>query len=127
MISNRHEYSVVGYDHRKHVFELLRQQVTDSDNHEIKFIDFMEDSQPQYLLLLISDRQTQKTMMQIKQIKKDEQVICESQQVYSVIETDTHRLTEQIKDNWKRGNFKKSRRKSMDNFELLPNINRKQQ
>ena len=51
-------------------------------------------------------------------------MIYESQQVYSMIETDTHRLTEQIKDNWKRGNFKKSRRKSMDNFELLPNMNR---
>ena len=55
-------------------------------------------------------------------IKKDDQVRDESQQVYSVIETDTHQLTNMIKENWKQGNFKKSRKKNMDNFELVPNL-----
>ena len=31
-----------------------------------------------------------------------------------------------IKENWKQGNFKKSRKKSMDNYELVPNFNRLQ-
>lgn len=28
-----------------------------------------------------------------------------------------------IKDNFKKGNFKKYRKKSLDNYELLPNMN----
>ena len=46
VVGNKHEYSVVSYDHRKHVFELLRKKVADPENQEIKYIDFLEDSQP---------------------------------------------------------------------------------
>ena len=55
------------------------------------------------------------------QIKKDEQVRDENQQIYAAIETDTQRLTNMIKDTWQQGKFKKVRRKSLDNFELVPN------
>ena len=55
------------------------------------------------------------------QIKKDEQVRDENQQIYAAIETDTQTLTNMIKDTWKEGKFKKVRRKSLDNFELVPN------
>ena len=55
------------------------------------------------------------------QIKKDEQVRDENQQIYAAIETDTQRLTNMIKDTWHQGRFKKVRRKSLDNFELVPN------
>lgn len=123
-VSNLHEYSIVGYDHRKHVFELLRQEVEDRESQEIRFMSFLEDSQPQYLLLLVADKKTQKTLMLIKQIKKDEQVRDESQQVYSAIETDNHQLTDMIKENWKQGNLQKSRKKAMDNYALLPNFSK---
>ena len=53
-------------------------------------MEFLEDSQPLYLLVLVGNKKTQKTSMQIKMIKKDEQVRDESQQLYNVIETDTH-------------------------------------
>ena len=56
---------MVGYDHRKHVFELLRHEVADKENEEIRYIDFLEDSQPQYLLVLTADKRTQKTSLQI--------------------------------------------------------------
>ena len=46
VVSILHEYSIVGYDHRKHVFELLRQEVKDVENQEIRFVDFLGDSQP---------------------------------------------------------------------------------
>lgn len=45
-MANKHSYSVVGYDHRRNVYELLRGEVADLVNEEIKFIDFLEDSQP---------------------------------------------------------------------------------
>lgn len=32
VIANPHEFSVVGYDHRKHVFELLREKVDDPES-----------------------------------------------------------------------------------------------
>jgi len=44
VVANKHEFSVVGYDHRKHVYELLRQGVGDKANEEIRFVDFLEDS-----------------------------------------------------------------------------------
>ena len=48
----------------------------------------------------------------------------ESQAIYAAIETDTLRLTNIIKENWKQGNFKKRRQKSLDNYELVPNLQR---
>lgn len=39
------------------------------------------------------------------QIKKDQQVRDESNSVYAAIETDTHKLTNMIKDSFKQGNF----------------------
>lgn len=74
IVANRHYYSVIGYDHRKHVFELLRGEVADKTNEEIRFIDFLEDSQPQYLLILTACKATKKTSLQIMHIKKDSQV-----------------------------------------------------
>ena len=35
-------------------------------------------------------------------------------------------MTDMIKENWKQGNFTKERKKSMDNYALLPNYNRLQ-
>ena len=78
LVANEHAYSVVGYDHRKHVFELLRQQVNDPTSQSIRFIDFLEDSQPSYLLMLVYDQTTKKTSLQIMQVKKTDIVRDES-------------------------------------------------
>ena len=71
IVASSSQYSVVGYDHRKHVFELLRSGISDEQNEEIRFIDFLEDSQPQYLLILTANKGTKKTSLQIMHIKKD--------------------------------------------------------
>ena len=105
IVGNKQSYSIIGYDHRKHVYELLRHTVQDPANQEIRYIDFLEDSQPQYLLILTSNKETKKTSLQIMQIKKDQQVRDESNSVYAAIETDTHKLTNMIKDSFKQGNF----------------------
>lgn len=57
------------------------------------------------------------------QVKKDEIVREESEHIYKAIETDNSQLTRMIKDSFKKGNFKKFRKKSLDNYELLPNMN----
>ena len=44
----------------------------------------------------------------------------ESGQVYDAIETDNIKLTQMIKENWRKGNFVKQRKKVLDNFELVP-------
>ena len=77
---------MLGYDQHKHVFELLRKYVDDMDSEEIRYADFLEDSQPQYLLVLIANRSTRKTRMQIIQIKKEDLVREESQQIYQTLE-----------------------------------------
>lgn len=120
LVGNRSEFSVIGYDHRKHVFELLRHQVEDPDNEEIVFIDFLEDSQPVYVMVLSVNTLSKATSMRILQIKKEDRVRDESQQVYDAIETDTLRLTALIKDSVREGDFEKRRKKAVDNFELVP-------
>ena len=122
IVGNKKAYSIVGYDHRKHVYELLRQEVADKENEEIRYIDFLEDSQPQYVLILTSNKQTRKTSLQIMQVKKDQQVRDESNAVYAAIETDNHKLTNMIKENFNQGNFQMRRKKSVDNYELVPNV-----
>ena len=126
IVASKKQYSVVGYDHRKHVYELLRSEVENEQNEEIRFIDFLEDSQPQYLLILTANKQTRKTSLQIMHIKKDEQVRTESNQVYDAIETDNLKLRSIITENVRQGNFIKRRHKSLDNFELVPAVARGQ-
>ena len=125
LVANEHTYSVVGYDHRKHVFELLRQQVTDTTNQSIRFIDFLEDNQPSYLLMLVYDKITKKTSLMIMQFKKTEIVRDESQGIYEQIETDNRKIGNMIKEGVRQGKFTKSRKKSIDNFELVPLIETK--
>ena len=57
-MANKTWFSVIGYDHRTHVFELLRKEVDDPLNQEIKFISFLEDSQPYYIIMLVEDIST---------------------------------------------------------------------
>ena len=42
------EYSVIGYDHEKRVYELLHQ----SSDEPIKFVSFLEDNTPSFLFLI---------------------------------------------------------------------------
>ena len=84
---------MLGYDHRKHVYELVRFSVADPQNEEIRYVNFLEDSQPQYLIVITVNRQTRKTSLQIMQVKKDDIVREESEQIYQAIETDNHKLT----------------------------------
>ena len=78
MVGTKTSYSVLGYDHRKHVFELARHEVKDKVNEEFRYVDFLEDSQPQYLLILTANKLTRKTSLQIMQLKKEELVREES-------------------------------------------------
>ena len=43
LISNKKSYRILGFDQRKHVYELFKGQVDDLENDEIVFIDFLED------------------------------------------------------------------------------------
>lgn len=74
LVANKETFSVVGYDHRKHVFELIRQGIEDKENNEIRFVSFLDDSQPYYILLLVANKETGKTSLQIMEIKRDEDV-----------------------------------------------------
>ena len=63
VMASKHSYSIIGFDHRKHVYELLRGSVDDPEKQEILFIDFLEDSSPQYILILTANKQTGKTSL----------------------------------------------------------------
>ena len=57
MLANESEYSVVGYEnHSKEVFELLREK-----SQDLRFVNFLEDCQPLYLLVLAYDAVKGKT------------------------------------------------------------------
>ena len=103
LFANKHTFSVVGYDHRKHVHELMRQSLEDESEQEIRFIDFIEDSQPSYLLMLIYDHSTQKTSLKILQFKKTEVVRNEQEGIYEQIETDNRKIGDLIKEGVKKG------------------------
>ena len=40
------------------------------ENQVIRFIDFLEDSQPSYIIMLVYDSKIKKTSLQILQFKK---------------------------------------------------------
>ena len=103
LFSNRQTFSVVGYDHRKHVHELTRKSLEEDSDQEIRFIDFIEDSQPSYLLMLVYDQSTKKTSLQILQFKKTDAVRNEEQGIYEQIETDNRKIGEMIKEGVKKG------------------------
>ena len=44
IIASRHDYSILGYDHRNNVYGLLKGEVSDRSDEEIVFIDFLEDT-----------------------------------------------------------------------------------
>ena len=98
VIGNGESYSVIGYDHRKHVYELLRQSVSDPENQEIRFVSFLEDSQPYYLLILVYDKIQEKTNLQIMEIKKNQKVRDEILSVYEKIEQDSTKIKKIIQD-----------------------------
>ena len=59
------------------------------------------------------------------QIFKDERIEreteTEAKKVYETIETDSFQITQRVREGFQEGKFSKRRKKSMDNFELVPN------
>ena len=113
---------MVGYDHRKSVYELLRYTVEDPESEEIRFIDFLEDSQPSYILMIVYNSLTKKASLSIMQIRKESQVRDESHEIYEKIEPDNRLISNMVKEEVRLGKLKKTRKKSFDNFELVPHI-----
>ena len=59
------------------------------------------------------------------QICKDERMEketeTEAKKVYETIQMDSFQITQRVREGFEEGKFSKKRKKSMDNFELVPN------
>lgn len=92
----------------------------DAVRNEIKFIDFLEDSLPNYLLMITHDKVVNKSYLHIEWIKKNAEVKEDSQSIYQKIETDNRQLGNEVREGVRAGTLTRTRKKSIDNFELVP-------
>lgn len=50
VLSSKRDFVVIGYDHEKRVYELLKSFV--SFDEEIRFLSFLEDHTPSFLFII---------------------------------------------------------------------------
>lgn len=105
---------VIGYDYEKRVYELLRSMVTFDE--EIRFISFLEDHIPSFIFLIIYNKKEQQTHFKIYKLKKNAKF---DHPLHKIEETKSF-VAEKIIENMNKGHFKKKRKKSYDNMELIP-------
>ncbi len=113
MLGSKKEYALIGYDCEERVYELLRANV--GDHEEIRFLSFLEDHIPSYLFLVTYNRKEKQSIFRILKLKKNKQTY----ETFK-IEESRNTITENILQNINKGNFRRTRKKSIDNLELLP-------
>ena len=67
--ASKRDFVVIGYDHDKKVYELLRDFVTFEE--EIKFISFLEDHMPAFLFIITLNKKENITYFKILKLKKN--------------------------------------------------------
>lgn len=114
VIASKRDFVVVGYDYEKRVYELLKSFV--GFDEEIRFISFLEDNNPSFLFLIIYNKKEQCSHFKIYKLKKNKKY----DHLQQKIEETKNFVTEKIIENINKGHFKKKRKKSYDNMELVP-------
>lgn len=114
IFGSKKEFSVIGYDYEKRVYELLRQSV--SFDEEICFLSFLEDHIPTFLFVILYSKREGRSSIKILKMKKNKKFDDNLR-----IEETKKEVADQIIQNINKGNFKKKRKKSYDNMELIPN------
>lgn len=114
VIASKRDFVVVGYDYEKRVYELLRSFV--NYDEEIRFISFLEDHIPSFLFLIIYNKKEKCTHFKIYKLKKN----AKYDHPQAKIEETKSLVAEKIIENINKGHFKKKRKKSYDNMELVP-------
>jgi WD40 repeat protein len=69
VFSSKRDFVVVGYDYEKKVYELLRSFVNPEE--EIRFISFIEDHVPSFLLVITYNNRDLLTNFKILKLKKN--------------------------------------------------------
>mmetsp|Transcript_29651 Transcript_29651/g.45196 ORF Transcript_29651/g.45196 Transcript_29651/m.45196 type:complete len:135 (-) Transcript_29651:1629-2033(-) len=125
-------------------FELYSEKLC--DHLEVKFIDFIEDVVPKYLLMVINDSRDRKSYLYVKHLVKNkkffakpvkEQLLsdnvilerneCEeasfaaTSDVFQAMAFQSTDYKEEINENVKKGLIRKERRRSHENYELVSN------
>lgn len=70
--------------------------------------------------MIVFNKKEKKTSLSILQICKEKLLRDESEQIYNQIEPDNRLIGNKVKEEVRLGNLKKTRKKSFDNFELIP-------
>jgi len=122
-------------------YEILKETL--EPNMEIRYIEFIEDIVPKYLVLIVNDTQKHESFLQIKHIIKNQKYLEKKNLVKTNINTSNEaqfkekkmvarmprmqndqgveRAKEDIEDSVQKGIIKKERRRSWDNYELIVN------
>ncbi|CDW75572.1 UNKNOWN [Stylonychia lemnae] len=116
IIGSKREFSVVGYDHNKNVYELYKQCV--SYDEEIRHIQFIEDHVPSFVFLITFNKLEQKSYFKILKLRKNKDF--QKDQAGRKIEETKMQIQLDLIQKYKMGDFKEKRKKSYDNLELVP-------
>ena len=103
----------MGYDCEERVYELLRTNV--GFDEDIRFMSFLEDHIPTYIFIITYNHKEQQSIFRILKLKKNKAA-------YETFKIDESKetITENIIDHINSGTFVRTRKKSIDNLELLP-------
>jgi len=112
-IASRRDFVVVGYDAHERVYELIRSFV--SVDEELRFVSFLEDHVPSFLLLIAYNSRTQSSVFRIMKLRKNH----DYEEAHHLEESKDF-IAGRIMQNLQQGNFKKRQRKSFENMELTP-------
>lgn len=124
VLGSRSEFSVIGFDHEKRVYELYSESFAERPDEEIRHVSFLEDNIPAFLFLVIYNRTTNKSHIKILKMRKNaefEKALKIKEDGEFNLELTKSVVNKEIKDNYEQGVFKERRKRSFDNVELIPN------